>query len=364
MATSYEVTDGTRILGTFSSQAKADALKKELKAEGVAARVRAVHGETSKPATKAPAKKPAKAKPVKTSAKPKKKPVKTRTAPSKHRTIDYSRCDTEELIEGLQTVQLVLPGVGLWTDKETGRPLQEFDYAQLKAAIEDGKGLNAVCNAFLNCPLTEYPKSWDGWVWEKSLIPVTYEEWKFIEKRLTAMMAEDSRKASKKPAKAPAKTKAKTKATSKPKKAAKKKGPADIVIDPDGDNDATYLFDNGFIGQFVDESEIDWDDWDDDVAGVMYVNFYGPNGEFEEGDEHGYREGMTLGELCKEEGLPQPVTKILDEFYEALEDGNDPKKVFKALDAYLTGNYPDGLIVHVLHQECKRDVSKNLRRRR
>lgn len=65
MAASYEVTDGTRILGTFSSQSKSDALKKELKAQGVKARVRIVHeepkGRKSKSAPDAP-RKPVKAK--------------------------------------------------------------------------------------------------------------------------------------------------------------------------------------------------------------------------------------------------------------------------------------------------------------
>ena len=247
MTSTYEVTDGAKIYGTFSSQSKADALKKELKTKGVAARVRAIHGETSKPTVKtAPAKKQAK--------------PKTAKAPAKSKT---------------------------------------------------------------------------------------------------------------KPANAPAKTKAKAKPASKPKKPAKKKGPADMVIDPNGDNDVTYLFDNGFIGKFVDEAEIDWDDWDDydewgddvEVAGVMYINLYGPNGEFEEGGEHPYHEGMTLGELCKEGDLPQPVTKILDEFFEALEEDCDPKKVFKNLDAYLSGKYPDPMIIFDLEYSCKRDVSKNLRRR-
>ncbi len=260
MTSTYEVTDGAKIYGSFSSQSKADALKRELKTKGIAARVRAVHGETSKPAVKAaPPKKPAKAKTAKTPAKAK---TKTEKAPTK---------------------------------------------TKAKPAEIESK---------------------------------------------------------------PAKPKAKTKATSKPKKAPKKNGPADMVIDPNGYNDATYLFDNGFIGRFVDEAEIDWDDWDEwdewgdvEVAGVMYINLYGPNGEYEEGDEYPYHEGMTLGELCKEGDLPQPVTKILDEFYEALENDCDPKKVFKKLDAYLSGKYADGLIIHDLEHSCKRDVSKNLRRR-
>ncbi len=65
MAASYEVTDGTRILGTFSSQAKADALKKELKAEGIKARVRITYDEKPAKAVRSapkPAKAPAKPK--------------------------------------------------------------------------------------------------------------------------------------------------------------------------------------------------------------------------------------------------------------------------------------------------------------
>ncbi len=62
MATSYEVTDGTRIIGTFSSQSKADALKKELKAQGVKARVRIVHEDPKAKKTEKAPKKPVKAK--------------------------------------------------------------------------------------------------------------------------------------------------------------------------------------------------------------------------------------------------------------------------------------------------------------
>lgn len=41
--TSFDVTDGSKTYGTFSSQTKAEALKRDLKAEGVKARVRAVY---------------------------------------------------------------------------------------------------------------------------------------------------------------------------------------------------------------------------------------------------------------------------------------------------------------------------------
>ncbi len=41
--TSYDVTDGSKTYGTFSSQAKAEALKRQLKAQGVTARVRTVY---------------------------------------------------------------------------------------------------------------------------------------------------------------------------------------------------------------------------------------------------------------------------------------------------------------------------------
>lgn len=71
MAASYEVTDGTKVYGTFSSQAKADALKKELKAEGVKARVRITYD--AKPAK---TKKTAEPKIPKTVKKSTPKPVK------------------------------------------------------------------------------------------------------------------------------------------------------------------------------------------------------------------------------------------------------------------------------------------------
>ncbi len=71
MAASYEVTDGTKVYGTFSSQAKADALKKELKAEGVKARVRITYD--AKPAK---TKKAAEPKIPKTVKKSTPKPVK------------------------------------------------------------------------------------------------------------------------------------------------------------------------------------------------------------------------------------------------------------------------------------------------
>ena len=369
MATSYEVTDGTKTYGTFSSQSKADALKKELKAKGIAARVRAIHGETPKPATKAVTpKKPA------TKAKPKtaKAPAKPKTKPAKQPAEDYSKCDPRLLALSLSYLQHNLYSAGQWHDWYTKAPLRKFTHNELEAAMVDGDGLDAVCEAFQHCTLAVATKDGSA-IWED--VFCTYEEWKAIEKRLADMRAKSEKtsktKAKTKPANAPAKTKAKSKPASKPKKPAKKKGPADMVIDPNGDNDVTYLFDNGFIGKFVDEAEIDWDDWDDydewgddvEVAGVMYINLYGPNGEFEEGYEYPYHEGMTLGELCKEGDLPQPVTKILDEFFEALENDCDPKKVFKILDAYLSGKYPDGMIIHDLEYSCKRDVSKNLRRR-
>lgn len=41
--TSYDVTDGSKTYGTFSSQSKAEALKRDLKARGVTARVRTVY---------------------------------------------------------------------------------------------------------------------------------------------------------------------------------------------------------------------------------------------------------------------------------------------------------------------------------
>lgn len=374
MTSTYEVTDGAKIYGTFSSQSKADALKKELKAKGIAARVRAIHGVTPKPATKtAPAKKPA--------TKTAKAPAKPKTKPAKQPAEDYSKCDPRLLALSLSCLQDDLYSAGMWHDWYTKAPLRQFTYNELEAAMEDGDGLDAVCETFQHCVLAVATKN-GSVIWED--VFCTYEEWKAIEKRLTDMQAKSrkpaKKKATAKPAKPkakpaepepkPTKPKAKAKATSKPKKTPKKNGPADIVLDPNGGNDGTYLFDNGFIGRFVDEVEIDWDDWDDydewgdvEVVGVMYINLYGPNGEYEEGYEYPYHEGMTLGELCKEGDLPQPVTKILDEFNEALENDCDPKKVFKTLDAYLSGKYADGLIIFDLEYSCKRDVSKNLRRR-
>ena len=95
MAASYEVTDGTRILGTFSSQSKADALKKELKAQGVKARVRIVHeepkGRKTKSAPDAPrkpvkAKKTARSNPVPKKAP--KSPQKPKETPKTGKTVD------------------------------------------------------------------------------------------------------------------------------------------------------------------------------------------------------------------------------------------------------------------------------------
>ncbi len=45
--TSYDVTDGRKTYGTFSSQAKAEAMKRELKAEGVNARVRVTYAASA-----------------------------------------------------------------------------------------------------------------------------------------------------------------------------------------------------------------------------------------------------------------------------------------------------------------------------
>ena len=83
MATSYEVTDGAKVYGTFSSQSKADALKRELKAEGVKARVRITYD--AKPAKTKKAAEPKIPKTVKKSTpKPvKAKPIKPKAAPAK-----------------------------------------------------------------------------------------------------------------------------------------------------------------------------------------------------------------------------------------------------------------------------------------
>lgn len=126
------------------------------------------------------------------------------------------------------------------------------------------------------------------------------------------------------------------------------KGPADLILDLDG-NDGTYLFDNGFVGQFVDEAEaFDPECWDEDVIGAMYINLYGPNGEYQEGDEYPYREGMTLGELCDEGGLPRPKRSVPDEFYTALEDGESPATVFDILNRYLNGMISEEAAVGML----------------
>ncbi len=126
------------------------------------------------------------------------------------------------------------------------------------------------------------------------------------------------------------------------------KGPADMVLKPDG-NDGTYLFDNGFIGQFVDEAEsFDPGCWDDDVIGAMYINLYGPAGEYQEGDEYPYREGMTLGELCEAGGLPKPKRSVPEEFYTALEDGALAASVFDILNRYLNGVISEEIAVKML----------------
>ena len=116
------------------------------------------------------------------------------------------------------------------------------------------------------------------------------------------------------------------------------KGPADRVLAVGADNGGVYLFEDGWVGRFVDESEcFDPDCWDEGVIGALTAGMFGPDGSSRIGAEYPFRKGMTFGELCAENGLARPKRTIPVAFYDALEDGANPEKVFGIMNAYLNG---------------------------
>lgn len=116
------------------------------------------------------------------------------------------------------------------------------------------------------------------------------------------------------------------------------KGPADRVLTVGGDNGGVFLFEDGWVGRFVDQSEcFDPDCWDGDVIGALTAGMFGPDGSSRIGAEYPYTKGMTLGELCSKNGLARPKRTVPGEFYDALEDGTDPARVFGLLNTYLNG---------------------------
>lgn len=192
MATSYEVTDGTTVMGVFSSESKADALKKELKAQGVKARVRIVHMKdakrTVKPKnpTKAP-KKPVKAKkvpkpipvpkdtpkgPQKREETPKTGSPKSTKVP-KRADIDYSSCDLEQLADVLYEIQEAHVRNRRWGDNVAMS--REGIYTVLTSKAAPG-----LCDTFLNSYIAGCPEYWRGWDEET----VSYRDWLNIESRL------------------------------------------------------------------------------------------------------------------------------------------------------------------------------------
>ncbi len=211
MATSYEVTDGTRTLGVFSSQAKADALKKELKTQGVKARVRIVHERDAKrktpkagkpKAAKEAPKKPVKAKKVpksipvpkdtpKAPQKPKETPKtgspKSTPAP-KRADIDYSSCDLGQLADVLYEVQEAHVKNRRWGDNI----VMSRDGIRTVLTSTAAPGL---CDTFLNCYIAGCPDYWRGWDEET----ISYRDWKDIEARLDyikrAALAQQARSA-------------------------------------------------------------------------------------------------------------------------------------------------------------------------
>lgn len=196
MATSYEVTDGTRVMGVFSSQSKADALKKELKAQGVKARVRIVHEKDGKKkapkADKPKTAKEAPKKPVKTKKVPKSIPVpkdtpkvpqkpketpktgspKSTTVP-KHADIDYSSCDLGQLADVLHEIQGAHVKNHRWGDNFVMS--RDGIYAVLSSTAAPG-----LCDTFLNCYIAGCSEYWGGWDEET----ISYRDWKDIEARL------------------------------------------------------------------------------------------------------------------------------------------------------------------------------------
>ena len=211
MAASYEVTDGTRTLGVFSSQAKADALKKELKAQGVKARVRIVHERDAKKRTPKAGKpktaKEAPKKPVKTKKVPKSIPVPKDTpkAPQKPKEtpktgspkstpapkradIDYSSCDLGQLADVLYEVQEAHVKNRRWGDNIVMS--RDGIHTVLTSTAAPG-----LCDTFLNCYIAGCPDYWRGWDEET----ISYRDWKDIEARLDyikrAALAQQARSA-------------------------------------------------------------------------------------------------------------------------------------------------------------------------
>lgn len=124
------------------------------------------------------------------------------------------------------------------------------------------------------------------------------------------------------------------------------KGPADRVLAKGIDNGGVFLFEDGWVGRFVDESEcFDPDCWDKDVIGALTVGMYGPDGSSRVGAEYPYKKGMTMGELCTANGLAKPKRTLPVAFYDALEDGADPARVFGVMNAYLNGRIPQESVV-------------------
>lgn len=199
MATSYEVTDGTKVMGVFSSQSKADALKKELKAQGVKARVRIVHTADPKKRTskadKPKVPKNAPKKPVKTKKVPQSIPVPKDTPKSpqtpketpktegpkkatipKRADIDYSSCDLGQLADVLYEIQEAHIRNGKWEDNaELSR---DGIYMILNSDAAPG-----LCDTFRNCYIARCSEFWSGW--DEQI--VSYQDWLAIELRLIAI---------------------------------------------------------------------------------------------------------------------------------------------------------------------------------
>ncbi len=199
MATSYEVTDGTKVMGVFSSQSKADALKKELKAQGVKARVRIVHTADPKKRTpktdKPKAPKNAPKKPVKTKKVPQSIPVPKDTPKSpqtpketpkaegpkkatvpKRADIDYSSCSLEQLSDVLYEIQEAHVRNGRWGDNV--ELTRDGIYMNLNSDAAPG-----LCDTFRSCYIAGCSEFWNGWDEQT----VSYNDWLAIELRLIAI---------------------------------------------------------------------------------------------------------------------------------------------------------------------------------
>ena len=137
------------------------------------------------------------------------------------------------------------------------------------------------------------------------------------------------------------------------------KGPADRVLAAGVDNGGVYLFEDGWVGRFVDESEcFDPDCWDEGVIGALTAGMFGPDGSSRIGAEYPYKKGMTFGELCAENGLAKPKRTIPVAFYNALEDGADHVRVFGILNLYLNGRISEESAVARLEVRAWRHRTK------